>query len=483
MPTLNKLIDVAPLGKASQSSLSQWSLPSGAQALVEGHDRDFTLHTDIEDRPWWTLDLLRPMPLQRIVIANRSNRHFRAKASRLVVETSLDGQAWEMIHAGISHFGDDISDPPMQLELDGQLMARYVRLSLPERQYLHLRSVKVFVSWDVQRLADLWREHDFRLADPRYGDYRIVQVGNAGSRTDRIIGLKVRRFGRMGNNFIQTVNAIFLARRMGLSYVHAPKFGLEGTSKIVTDGTITLIPADEDPPAGLYLEGPFYFRTTFGSDVFKDFSNTDIYAEAQRFIVPAVGLPPTRHDLDPERARELAVHVRSGDIFSEKPHPQYVQPPLSFYTAIVDGLLKEDLIDKVCIVAEDRANPCIDALENYLNGNGIPVRMQSGSLLEDVTYLRGARHSVFGLGSFGYGICLLSGPVETLHVFDASAFSGRSDYADLPSYDGLPNVRKLTAVVTKKGGYISPTGWKNTPEQRQLMLDYPAEDLVWVKSV
>ncbi|MFM9500519.1 hypothetical protein ACKI1Q_44045, partial [Streptomyces galilaeus] len=67
-----ELIDVAASGVASQSSLSRWSRSEGAQAAVSGDfSRDFTIHTEEEEHPWWQLDLGAWYPVERVVIRNR----------------------------------------------------------------------------------------------------------------------------------------------------------------------------------------------------------------------------------------------------------------------------------------------------------------------------------------------------------------------------------------------------------------------------
>ncbi|MBY6242096.1 discoidin domain-containing protein [Methylosinus sp. Sm6] len=465
MINLDELINVAPLGVARQSSLSPASLPNGAQALVEPHKRDFGCHTKQDDKPWWELDLLRPYPLNRIVIANRTHRYYRARARDLVVEASLDGQAWTTLHAGLSYFGDGKKSPAMRLELDEQVFARHIRLSLPERRNLHLRRVEILVSRRAQMLADLWLTLGFPVEPSdspwtaKGGAYRIVEVGEGGDA--RIIGLKIRQVGRMGNNFVQITNALFSAKLMGLDYVWAPKLGIAEPSESVSDGATTLIPAASEPPPGLYLEGDFYHPSAFN----KNAPRPDAYALAQSFIAPFIGMPPTQRDR--EREMELTVHIRSGDVFSADPHPSYAQPPLSYYTSIVDDLQRRGVIDRVFIVAEDRKNPCIDALEAYLQTKEIPVRLRTGgSLFEDAAYLRSARHLVFGKGSFGLGICFLAGPVETVHIFGKATF------------EGLPNVRELIVAAPQPGAYIIGA-WKRTPEQLRLMLECPAEDLEW----
>lgn len=476
MEDLDELIDVAGRGIARQSSLSQWSLPSGAQALVEDHSNGFGCHTELEDRPWWELDLGALLPLRRIIIANHCDRRLRHRAARLMVEVSRDGEEWTMIHAGKTYFGDGIIDPAMQIELDDRILARFIRLSLPERQYLHLRRVIVLVARGLQMLAEFWQAKRLPLPSDevtwtsRGGDYRLARVGEGES--DDVVGLSVRACGRMGNNFMQISNALFLAERLGLPYVWAPLLEMEEAVSRVCDDATTLIAAESEPPPGLFLDGDYFDTSPFGGDLMSSCSMAERYRLTRRFIAPLLGFPPAPCEGDPERAKELVVHIRSGDIFMDDPHPGYVQPPLSFYTSIVEELQNRGMIDRVCIVTEDRLNPCIDALESYLLMKSIPHHLRIGeNLRDDVTYLRGARHLVFGFGTFGLGICLLSGPIDTLHTFDMGGF------------DGLPNIRELTVITPKAYAYIAKGDWKRSPEQLRLMLELPREQLQRRKKV
>jgi hypothetical protein len=183
------------------------------------------------------------------------------------------------------------------------------------------------------------------------------------------------------------------------------------------------------------------------------------------------GLRPVDMALSDARSRELAVHVRSGDIFSDNPHPAYVQPPLSFYRKVIANLLDQKLVDRVCIVAEDRRNPCIGAVEGYLTSIGVPVTMQSGTLADDVDYLRHARHVVYGFGTFGYGVSVLGGQIKTLSYF-----------SEMPlAYGALPNVEAVNSYRSAPGTYIKAGEWTRSPEQLRLMLEFPEDNIVKVR--
>ena len=104
--------------------------------------RFFGFHTDIEDDPWWQVDLEDIRPLNEVRIYNRMDSA-RERARTLTVMVSADGKHWTTVHdqAGYTFGGAD--GRPLRVMLDG-VPARYVRLQLAERNYLHLDEVQVF---------------------------------------------------------------------------------------------------------------------------------------------------------------------------------------------------------------------------------------------------------------------------------------------------------------------------------------------------
>jgi hypothetical protein len=127
-------------------------------------------------------------------------------------------------------------------------------------------------------------------------------------------------------------------------------------------------------------------------------------------------------------------------------------------------------IDRVRLVFEDRGNPCVDTLEQFLVAEGIPFRTQSGTLWEDLSALVDAPHLVFGFGTFGYSVCRLSTQVETVHYF-APEHGG--------IYAAIPGIGRVFAVHDRRGEYIKPGEWRNTPEQLEMMVSYPADALTF----
>lgn len=138
------LIDVAPRGKATQSSLSRWSREDDAQRAVSPLGReDFAFHTDKTSSAWWQLDFEAVHFPELICIENRRRSQFWSAVSEIRVKVSTDGEIWTTLHEGKLFFGTYEKGQPLILPLDGRQAVRHIRIENPNEDYLHLRSVKV----------------------------------------------------------------------------------------------------------------------------------------------------------------------------------------------------------------------------------------------------------------------------------------------------------------------------------------------------
>jgi hypothetical protein len=103
---------------------------------------EWGFHTGEHQDPWWQVDLGAPKLLERIVVWNR--REAAERAAHLRVLLSEDGTAFRQVyqHDG-TPFGGLADGKPLAVKLDAQT-ARFVRLSLAGRTFLHLDEVEVF---------------------------------------------------------------------------------------------------------------------------------------------------------------------------------------------------------------------------------------------------------------------------------------------------------------------------------------------------
>ena len=141
------------LGKlATQSSISKWSREAtprkDATRVVSGSfSGTYNCHTDLEDKPWWRVDLERVCRISQIRIWNRvAEPAIARRTSRFEIQISNDDKKWETV------FRKD--DQKLVRGVTGQspfvwvpnhvLQARFVRIQLLEREFLHLEQVEIY---------------------------------------------------------------------------------------------------------------------------------------------------------------------------------------------------------------------------------------------------------------------------------------------------------------------------------------------------
>ena len=105
----------------------------------------FGFHTANQANPWWQVDLGKSQSIGRIVVWNRSDlRKSASLANGIIVLLSDDAGKWERVytHKGKT-FGGILDNKPLKVNLISK-SARFVRLQLPGKTYLHLDEVEVF---------------------------------------------------------------------------------------------------------------------------------------------------------------------------------------------------------------------------------------------------------------------------------------------------------------------------------------------------
>lgn len=109
-------------------------------------------HTDLENDPWWQIDLREAVPLERILIFNRCD-HTSGRAVQLKVLVSLDGNDFHSIyqHDGTMFQGQP-DGRPLAISCVGE-SARFVRLQLPGNNCLHLDEVEIYAAGKTDNIA------------------------------------------------------------------------------------------------------------------------------------------------------------------------------------------------------------------------------------------------------------------------------------------------------------------------------------------
>ena len=107
-------------------------------------------HAGLEENPWWQVDLLTPVKIGRVVVHNRT-AGFQERTAKLKLLVSSDGKEWRSVyqHTG-AKFGN--GSEALTIPCDG-CEARYVRVQLAAKQYLHLNEVQVFAAGSPDNVA------------------------------------------------------------------------------------------------------------------------------------------------------------------------------------------------------------------------------------------------------------------------------------------------------------------------------------------
>ncbi len=103
-------------------------------------------HTGEQENPWWQVDLGATLPLAQVRLWNRADNEDVAKrAARFQILLSDDGRSWRQVyqHDGTVFYGYHMPDrSPLVIKLTNAA-ARFVRLQLPGKTFLHLDEVEV----------------------------------------------------------------------------------------------------------------------------------------------------------------------------------------------------------------------------------------------------------------------------------------------------------------------------------------------------
>ncbi|MEG3930304.1 discoidin domain-containing protein [Microcoleus sp. T3_B1] len=136
-------VNIALNKPATQSSVYADSKENDAPGGVNGvKNGKFGFHTDIEGQPWWQVDLQDYFQIKDVKIYNRLDYGYE-RANTLTVLISVDAVDWEQVYTynQTKPFGG-ITGSPLIVEINR--IARYVKLQLQDRNYLHLDEVEVY---------------------------------------------------------------------------------------------------------------------------------------------------------------------------------------------------------------------------------------------------------------------------------------------------------------------------------------------------
>ena len=480
--------NIAPGKTCAQSSLSRYSHASGAAALVDPTvQQDFAIHTELEENPWWAIDLGAGHRDLTVLITNRTARSapaaagIRRRALPLVVQVSEDGTRW----TSLADITQEFATLAIRLRsASGQPAIRHLRLFVrQQRTVLHLRRVEVFApagavgepSQASSDDPDLVRSfHDRMVPSLDFDAARLAFERDRLSfcpdtRFLAIDAAYALRAGRLGNRINGAMMAILFAQQHGIRRVYLNFEELDAAFQLPASlrfGEIEIL--IRKPEAGenrFVLQSRFFYGRYVPRAVERDHQRiATILRQAIRPILMA-GLEGGTLD-----AGTVVIHIRSGDLFEVEghgSHPGYVQPPLAYYIAALDHAAAQHPVERVILVHEDRANPCVDALEAHLASTGTPCTMQSGTLRDDTATIFAARRLIAGHGTFAPALIAQSERAEAVYFFRRVSQARLFD---------MKTPRIFVAMDTA-GAFTQSGAWANTAEQRQLMLDYPGANI------
>ena len=135
---------------ASQSSVCLWSRFPYSTALdangaINGDiTGQYSFHTDLEESPWWAVDLHQVYRVDEVRIFNYLSS-VAVRTAKFVIEASVDGDVWAILHERSDEeaFGG-ANGHPFVWRARSSVAARHIRIRLTRATYLHLDQVEVF---------------------------------------------------------------------------------------------------------------------------------------------------------------------------------------------------------------------------------------------------------------------------------------------------------------------------------------------------
>lgn len=256
--------------------------------------------------------------------------------------------------------------------------------------------------------------------------------------------------GRLGNNISQLVNTIIFADYFNINKINYP-------SHYFFKGNHILINLNNKNSNKNYIKNKEYHDIFFSRKKICEkfeineeiFDNTEI--DIYSILKNIVNINSSVFDLN-LTSNDLIIHIRSGDVYSNNPHPGWVQPPLSFYNKVINDREWR----KIYLICEDDKSPIIKPLlKKYKN---IIFKLQPLDI--DILYIFQCKNICFGMGSFVPALLLFNQELNTIYY---------PSYCYRPLIDILKYKNKKVYELNE---YIQKGEWKNTNEQRNIMLEY-----------
>ena len=254
--------------------------------------------------------------------------------------------------------------------------------------------------------------------------------------------VRLRRFGRTGNNVLQIIHALAYCERHG--------------HRLVTGEIPEILPPLElDFSGGLARDERWmtlFYLTAEESEGLK------LTHEQRKFLAETYLTPRTCCTAVSADEGLLTVHLRSGDALRGRHvHKGYVQPPLAFYRRVIEDFE----FRKILVVTEpDLSSPALEPLRREYG-----AEVLAGSVGECYAALMGARNLCPALSSFSGTAALLSLSLQRLFLV-----SGKYNFFEMT---GPRRPTFCPVVYYALSGYIEAGRWTASPEQLKEMVAFP----------
>lgn len=259
---------------------------------------------------------------------------------------------------------------------------------------------------------------------------------------------------RWGNQIVRLLNAIQFALEFGVPEIRIEH--LTGFPMSFRYRGITVLQKRETPNA-FFLSGPFFSENLIGVTRLQPPTRFAILNELRsQFGLKKTGSFQTRDS--------LVIHIRSGDIYRKRrPHPDYGQPPLSFYKLVVNRKKP----NFVTVLTEDELSPVLSGLCRFLGAKKIPFEVSGIDLEGTMSQILWSTSLVSAKGTFSAPLVCMSETLREVFFFDDIGLTEKW---------GVPQGQiELIGAKEKSGFYkhlvLAP--WKNSPIQRQLIRRWP----------
>ena len=137
-------------GATDQSSVSVWSLfkttqKDSAGAVTDNSNRPFAFHTDLENRPWWSIDFGARKIINELRIYNRTDNAAVARRGVNFALEVLEESEWkEVFRKNDSEMFDGADGKPFIWRPSAQIVAKEFRIRLLDKNFLHYKRIEIY---------------------------------------------------------------------------------------------------------------------------------------------------------------------------------------------------------------------------------------------------------------------------------------------------------------------------------------------------